>query len=224
MDAGSGVDLLDSALNFIGAAAALGTAAFGLVDGSKAFRGGVSNAGFGHLKRALAPFTPQLELAGRANLLELVRANWLNGKPLEDQKAAAKSLIRVGIQPHNAAALAENVGVDPAALEAAARRIYQGETLTREDINILGRFDVLVEAILDVGFERADQMYRNSAKATSAAVAVVLALVAAYLIGASYLSALFAGIVATPLAPMFKDLTSSLQSAASALKAGRGGS
>jgi hypothetical protein len=42
------------------AAAALGTPAFGLVDVTKAFGGGVSNCGFGHVRRALEPFAAAL--------------------------------------------------------------------------------------------------------------------------------------------------------------------
>jgi hypothetical protein len=216
------MDLLDSALNFITAAAALGAAAFGLVDGSKAFRGGISNAGYGHLRNALARFEPTLSLAGEVRLMETIRANWLNGKPLPDQKAATKALIRLGLTPENAATLADATGVSAAELRAAAEHVHSGEALTDQDMNILGRFDTLVEAILDLGYERADQMYRNSAKATSAAVAVVLSLVAAYLIDASYISALFVGVMATPLAPMAKDLTTTLQAAAGGLKAATG--
>jgi hypothetical protein len=229
------VDLLDSALNFIAAAAALGTAAFGLVDGSKAFRGGISNAGYGHLRNALLRFEPALTLAGEVRLMETIRANWLNGKPLPDQKAAAKALIRLGITPENAANLADATGVSAAELTTAAEHVYSGDALTEQDMNILGRFDTLVEAILDLGYERADQMYRNSAKAVSSVVAVALALFAAWLFNMSgataeggadlrvgYVTAFLAGILATPLAPMAKDITSSLQAAAGALKAASG--
>jgi hypothetical protein len=222
------LDPLNSALDFIAAAAALGTAAFGLVDASKVFRGGISNAGFGYLEAALKRFEAALNIASGVTLLDTLRANWLNGKPIDEQKSAAKSLIRLGITPQAAPKLAAAVGLTPGALQTAAEHIDQGADLTQEDINILGRFDALVEAIIDLGYERADQMYRNSAKAASALVAVVLALIAAYLLNArgmpvSYVTAIFVGIVATPIAPMAKDLTSSLQSAAGALRAVRGG-
>lgn len=225
------MDPLNSALDFIAASAALGAAAFGLVDASKIFRGGISNAGFGYLEAALKRFEAALNIAGGVTLLDTLRANWLNGKPLDDQKSAAKSLIRLGITPQAAPTLAAAVGLSSGALQTAAEHIDQGADLTEQDINILGRFDALVEAVIDLGYGRADQMYRNSAKAASAIVAVVLALIAAYLLNAraapadvpvSYVTALFVGIVATPIAPMAKDLTSSLQSAAGALRAVRG--
>lgn len=215
-------DVLNSAMTFLSAAGALGTAAYGLVDGSKFFRGGISNAGFRHLETALARFDAALVLGGDVRLLETIRANWLNGVPKADQKAAAKSLIRLGITPENAPKLAKAVGVSADALTAAATKINEGELLTPEDMNILGRFDALLEAILDLGYERADQFYRNSAKAASAVVAVILAVVAAWLIDAKIVEALFVGIVATPLAPIAKDIASSLSTAVAALKGSRG--
>ncbi|WP_394890517.1 hypothetical protein ACG873_03825 [Mesorhizobium sp. AaZ16] len=46
----------------IAATAALGTASFGLVDASKALRGGISNVGFGFIRKALQPFQAALKL------------------------------------------------------------------------------------------------------------------------------------------------------------------
>ena len=40
-------------VKLIAAAGALGTAAFGLVDASKAFWGGMSNPGFGYIRKAV---------------------------------------------------------------------------------------------------------------------------------------------------------------------------
>jgi hypothetical protein len=68
----------------IAAIAALGTAAYGLVDASKALWGGVSNAGFSRIKTALSPFNPALETL-RNSPWQTLRANWLNGVPKADQ-------------------------------------------------------------------------------------------------------------------------------------------
>jgi hypothetical protein len=87
--------------NLIAAAGGLGTAAFGLVDASKAVAGGMSNPGFGYIRQAVEPFvgtatggsaTPTA--FGPASILATLRANWLNGVAKADQKAVAKSLIR----------------------------------------------------------------------------------------------------------------------------------
>jgi hypothetical protein len=169
------MDPLAHATQFIAAAAALGTAAFAVVDASKVFRGGISNAGFNHLQSAMARFAAALRFAQGVDLFQTLKANWLNGKALADQKATAKSLIRLGITSQTAGELEKAVGLPAGALVTAAQHVEEGADLTEEDINILGRFDSLVSAIVDQGYERADQLYRNSAKTASAVVAVLLA-------------------------------------------------
>src|SRR6266481_2288255 len=100
---------------FIAAAGALGTAAYGLVDASKAFRGGISNAGFGDIRAAITPLIGGVgpgspRVFGKQDVLATLRAGWLNGMAKADQKAVAKSLIRMGITPDNAQRLADETG------------------------------------------------------------------------------------------------------------------
>jgi hypothetical protein len=210
----------------IAAVAALGTAAYGLVDAMKAFWGGPSLAGFGRIKDALAPFNPALATLGNAPW-QTLRANWLNGVAKADQKAAAKSLIHLALSPDNAGRLAAAVGLDGEVLGAVARKIGKGTELGKTDMDVLGRFDALVSAILDAAYERADQQYRNTAKLLACVVSIVLAVIAGYLIQSVKLSdyvgsnafwvAFVIGAVATPLAPIAKDLASSLQAAVKAI-------
>lgn len=219
----------------IAAIAALGTAAFGLVDASKALWGGASNVGFGRIKAALSPFNPALETLRNSPWLTL-RANWLNGAPKADQKAAAKALIHLTLSPKNAHALADAVGIDAHALRAAATKINNGAALSKTDMDILGRFDALVSTVLDAGYERAEQQYRNTAKLLSALVAIVLAVIAGYLIQVAkvpqpaagltfgkylasrdFVIAFIVGAVSTPLAPIAKDLSTSLAAAVKAV-------
>ncbi len=221
--------------NILAAAGALGTAAFGLVDVSKVCRGGVSNVGFGHLKTTLEPFHAAFKKISKAKPMETIKANWLNGVPKADQKAVAKSLIHLGLAPSNANQLAAVVGIDAAALSATAKKIDSGAPMLPDDINILSRFDALVGVILDAGYERADQLYRNSAKAAAALVAVVLAVVAGaavfaqgktfnfidYVTSQDLVQSLIIGIISTPLAPIAKDLSTSLAAAVKAVSAAR---
>ncbi|HEV2728844.1 MAG TPA: hypothetical protein VGV15_02330 [Terriglobales bacterium] len=71
--------------------------------------------------------------------------------------------------------------------------------------------------MLDQGYQRADQRYRNSAKLLAVPVAVLLALLGAWAISPSsltpsdYLRAVAGGLLATPLAPLAKDLASAIQ-------------
>jgi hypothetical protein len=228
-------------VNLIGAAGGLGTAAFGLVDATKAWHwgrywhGGISNAGFAVLHHAFKPFVPALKAVYRHDPYETLHANWINGVAKADQKAAAKGLIRLGLTPASATALADATGLDGELLAGAASRIATGEALTPTDLNIIGRFDALLSAILDAAYERADQQYRNTCKLWALVAAVVLAWVAgaclavsgsggslwSYFWSAAFWWWTFIGVVATPLAPVAKDLSTALQSAAAAVTAAR---
>jgi hypothetical protein len=211
----------------IAAIGALGTAAFGLVDASKALWGGPSNLGFGFIKECLEPFANALAVAdtsgvhGRDTFLNTLKANWLNGVPMADQKTTAKALIHLGLTAANAPALATATSLDAALLTAVATKIQAGGPLDPADVTMFGRFDAIVSAKLDTGFERADQRYRNAAKALSFGVSVVLGLVAARIIGVAMGEGLLIGVVATPLAPIAKDLASSLSAATKAISAVR---
>jgi len=178
-------EVLTTTSSFIAAAGALGTAAYGLVDASKAFRGGVSNAGFKSIRNfvnRLLGGTGGAGMYGTADVLATLRADWLNGVAKSDQKAAAKSLIRLALTPANAPALAAAVGVIPAELTAVAGKIRDGSALTQQDLSVLGRFDAIVSALLDEAYELADQQYRNWSKLCAALVAISPAVVAGGLI------------------------------------------
>lgn len=223
---------IPSITDSIAAIAALGTAAYSLVDASKALWGGASNAGFGCIKAALGPFNPALETL-RNSPWQTLRANWLNGVSKADQKAAAKALIHLTLSPANATALANAVGIDATALKAAATKINNGTELNKSDMDILGRFDALVSAVLDAGYERAEQQYGNMAKLLSCIAGVILAVFAGYFVQSAkvgnayhvsnYLDskeifvAIIIGLISTPLAPIAKDLATSLTAAVKAV-------
>ncbi len=227
-------DALACATAAIAAAGALGTASFGLVDATKAFNGGVSNFGFGHIRKALKPFSAALKHAESDWALS-IRANWINGMAKEDQKSAAKSLIRLGLSSDNAAAMAEAGHVDPASLRRVLIAVETGGPLTTQDAQLLGRFSAAIDAAMDGSFERADQQYRNASRVVAGLFSIGLATWAGVLLYASDLvpgakatpflaspyfwPSILAGVVAVPIAPVAKDLASSLQAAATAVKA-----
>jgi hypothetical protein len=209
---------IDSLSQYVAVAAGLGTAAYALVDGSKAFRGGVSNYGFKHIERVVSRFfSGNARSANPLHLEEFLatlRANWLNGTALADQKAIAKSLIKLRLDQENAQDLAGATGVNKDMLTAIAKKISSEETLTRQEDDVFGRFDLMLTAILDEGYQRADQSYRNSAKAWSIVVSVLLAVFGALMVkdpSFTVTKAVLVGLVATPVAPFAKDLTSALQ-------------
>lgn len=103
--------------------------------------------------------------------------------------------------------------------------------LDRGDMDVIGRFDAAVEATIDAALERADQQYRNTAKFAAGAVAVLLAVSAGYALqppGADYFGsaefglAFIIGAISVPLGPIAKDVATSLQLAAKALKTSGG--
>jgi hypothetical protein len=212
---------------------ALGLAAMGLVDTTKPFWGGVSNFGSQHIANCLKPFEAALDRASQF-WRQTLRSHWLNGTPLDQQKAVAKSLVRLGLNPDNARGLAPAGNVDPDKFAAAVASVFTGQPLTSDQVTLLSRFDAAVDTALDAGYERADQKYRNAARATAGAIAIVLAVVGGYLLvpvpdrAAYWWSPVFwqsvlIGIVSVPIAPIAKDLASSLATAVGALKSVRGG-
>ena len=142
---------LGNILNFLGAAGALGTGAMGLVDTTKVFGGGPSNVGFGYIKNALEPFLAPLATNspafGKKEILQTLRANWLNGVAMADQKAKAKSLIHLGLTTGSAVALANAAGVDPQKLLSLAQKNAEGQSVDQDEINVLGQFDVVLSAL-----------------------------------------------------------------------------
>jgi hypothetical protein len=214
---------------------ALGTAAYGVVDVTKAFGGGISNRGFGDIKNVISPFFPVIPPAASgqnaasslslASVLSTLRANWLNGMALADQKSVAKALIKLNLSPASASAMAAATGVDGTLLSSIAAKLptaaalapTERVALTAPETDAYGRFDLLLSAALDHGYQRGDQRYRNSAKLLAVPVAVLLAVLGAWSIATSplhlpeYLKAIAGGLLATPLAPMAKDLASAIQ-------------
>jgi hypothetical protein len=226
--------------NALAAIAALGTASYGLVDVSKAlWNGGPSIIGLNAIKKSLDPFGAALTEGGGREWQDLIKAHWINGMALDDQKAKAMGLIRLGLTSGNAASIANKLDtrVDPATLETAVKKVEAGAPLTETDQNAIGRFIALAQAALDSGYERADQQYRAGARSVACAVAVVLAVLAGALVdtqGASaiklenywfssdFWTAVLIGVVSTPLAPVAKDLASSLNAAVGAFKSAKG--
>lgn len=226
---GDSTGLIQNVGNIIAAVAALGTASMGFVDALKAFWGGPSNFGFSGIRRTLGPFLPKQANGAftEANLLKALKSNWVNGVAKADQKAKAKALIHLGLTAGNAKDLANVAGVDADTLARVADKVagrVQGDTaLTPAEINTLGQFDAILSAILDEAYECADQQYRNGTKILALIFAVIFGIAGSCLIkGASWDDVglgLLVGLVAVPLAPVAKDLVSSLQAAAGALQA-----
>jgi hypothetical protein len=199
---------------------ALGTAAFGLVDALKTLPGGgISNSGYPLIEGALQVLfgnqTRKTATGDVKRLFDTLHGNWVNGVALADQKAIAKSLIKLRLDADTAAAFAAATDVDPATLKSVGAKMTAGTSLDPKEMNVLGRFDLGLTAILDDGYQHADQKYRNNTKIAATVIATLLALVRGMAVVANpsawdICEALLAGLIAAPLAPMTKDLASAL--------------
>jgi len=269
---------LASPTNFaeaVTAVGALGTAAFGVVDATKSVGGGVSTAGQIFLKcliDKIAPAStdsavPSGSALTNAEIYATVRANWINGLSVADQKSTLKTLIKLRLNPASAAALAELTGVDKALLASLATKLARGaglaennappagaippaagaapaateddNSLTPAELDAYGRFDVMLSTSIDRAYNQADQRYRNWAKVLACFVAIVLAEISAFIyqhgglgswsalrlggiFHAPYIYAFLVGLLATPLAPIAKDVATAISTAAKAFKAVKG--
>lgn len=212
----------------LAALSALSASAFGLLDSTKAFWGGASNIGAGHIERALKPFSaPLADALGADGWWPVVRANWVAGVAKADQKAKTQALIKLGLNSANAEAVAVATHVDPTALKAAIVNLETGAKSTDADLNVLGRMSATIDVLLDAAYEAADQQYRNSCRVLAGAIAMGLSIAAWALWPTeagpppSFAAAIVIGLIAVPVAPVAKDLTGALSSAMNALKAAK---
>jgi hypothetical protein len=155
-----------------------------------------------------------------------LEANWANGNDVTSQKAIAKSLIKLHLSESSAPHVAAKANVDPAQLTQVAANIVSGTSLTQQQSDAYARFDLIVTAMLDEAYQISEQVYRNSTRTLAAAVAVALSLTGGWaLVGTgSYwhtsdpFLALLVGLLATPLAPIAKDLSTALATAVNTLQ------
>lgn len=201
----------------------LGMAAYGVVDATKSLGGGVSRVGFGDIKAVMAKLIPPATGTNKAtsaltmdSAMATLRANWMNGMSMADQKSVAKALIKLNLTPDFANSLAAATGVDSATLTSVAMKLSTREKLTDPETDVYGRFDLLLSSLLDQAYQRGDQRYRNTAKLCAVFFSVILALLGAhYTLGPGHLGlAVLAGLLATPLAPIAKDVASAIQAGA----------
>jgi hypothetical protein len=210
----------------------LGTAAFGLVDAAKSAFSGINRVGLKHIHQVVSELAPEGANAGgpvnalpQAKILESLEANWVNGNDLASQKAIAKSLIKLHLSSASASTVAVKASVDPAVLTSVASKLESGTPLSQAEGDTYSRFDLIVTALLDEAYQVSEQVYRNFTRTLAALVAVALAVAGAWsLEGANVWSpkeitlAVLVGLLATPLAPIAKDLSSALATAVNTMQ------
>ncbi len=168
-------------------------------------------------------------MCGKHAILRTLKADWLNGVAKDDQKAKAKSLIQLSLSHVDAAALANVAAVDPGELQSAVQKKVSGQDAAPEEASALKQFDAVLTAVIDTAYERGEQEYRNAAKFLAMVTSVVLGGMGGLIVFGANLTdrtnltdlafCLLAGLVATPLAPVAKDLASALRTAVAAASA-----
>jgi len=166
-------------------------------------------------------------------ILKTLQANWYNGTDLGSQKSIAKSLIKMGLTAGNSGDLAAATGVNADLLRSVATKIANGAQLETNESDIFARFDFSLTALLDEVYQHADQVYRNWTRLLAAFFAVVLAFVGGWTLFANanpskvwmywgssdMVIALIAGLLATPIAPIAKDISTALSTAVNTMQA-----
>jgi hypothetical protein len=215
----------------------LGTAAFGLLEALKPLFGSINRIGLKHIQDTIGSLTPDQTGPGltanprnalpHKSILETIEANWVNGTDINNQKAIAKSLIKLYLSAGNAEALAAKTNVDPEMLKSIATKTLAGMSLLQAESDVFSRFDLILTAMLDEAYQFSDQVYRNSTRTLAAMLAVLLAVAGAWSLEGQPLwrhwsdigLAILVGVLATPLAPIAKDISTALATAVNTMQA-----
>jgi hypothetical protein len=201
------------------ATGALGTAAFGIVEALKWTW--LGEAGFASILNILGPLVKTLETAYGRDYEKLLRGQYRG-----DQRELARSLrqgARVGLTSDNAGEAARFLKVvGEAELAAAATSLKEGSALSDAQRNVLGRFELAVDARIDAALTLAQSHYAGTQRCVASVIALVIAVAVGFWMRRTeahfLLRSVLVGIAAVPLAPIAKDLVSALQAATTAIR------
>ena len=220
--------LLDSFLRIATAAGALGVAAFGVTEGLKRWRL-VGEAGFSAIRSTLGEaIFSTLENAYGSDTEDLLRALYKSEEG--ELRRVIRQGVRIGATSDDACCLARTVGMDKAEL----LKALNAPKPTQDQLDVIGRFELAVDARIDAAMALAKDRYVLSTRRTAALVAVVVAVLVNALLVASpngdqaqdgpngtleqWLLTIIVGLLAVPVAPIAKDLATAVRAAADALR------
>jgi hypothetical protein len=201
------------------ATGALGTAAFGIVEALKWTK--LGEAGFAVIVKVLGPLVKTQESAYGPGFEKLLRAQYRG-----DQRDFARVIrqgARVGLTSENAGEAAEFLKVvGRAELESVATSLKQGTPLSDAQRNVLGRYELAVDARIDAALTQAQSHYAGTQRSVASIIALVIAVAVGLWLRSTQayilLKSVLVGIAAVPLAPIAKDLVSALQAASTAIR------
>lgn len=209
------------------ATGALGTAAFGIVEGLKWTA--LGRSGFSQIPKALGDsLMGALENAYGSTYRDLLKAQYRDGRGKGNLPRTLRQGIRIGLRPCNAADMAKHVGVvDGEDMRIIAEKLKAGDDLDPTQKSQLGRFELAVDARIDAALALAERAYLGWVRGWATMFSIALAMGAAggiYMQGGDearfqWQLALIVGIAAVPLAPIAKDVSKALQAATTAIRA-----
>ena len=206
--------MVENLVEIVLATGALGTAAFGIVETLKWTP--VGAFGFKSIPKVLGPIWEVLGVAYGKDFESLLRYQYKG-----ERDALARTLrqgVRIGLKADNAPGLADHLGmVDKEQLRQAAQEAEGGEDLSDELRNVLGRFELAVDARIDAALTLARSRYEGAMRIMASIIALAIALIVGFILD-NLLLATLVGVAAVPLAPIAKDVATALQSAAKALR------
>jgi hypothetical protein len=213
-------DLTQNLVPAIVAAGALGTAAFGIVEGLKS-TSFVGEAGFSTALRLLGPLTDCARVAYGAEYETILRAQY-RGSTAEFRRMLRQG-IRVGLNAENAEKLAVFLGsITAAELMHAVKHLphsSEAKQISDKDRSVIGRFELAADARVDAALTLAQAQYGSMARQLAMVVALGISIGTAYLLDISWIAGAIVGVAAVPIAPIAKDVASGISAAATALKA-----
>lgn len=196
------------------ATGALGTAAFGIVEALKWTR--VGYAGFSKLKSMLKPIWGALGVAYGKHFEEVLRGQYKG-----DQSELSRTLrqgVRIGLTENNAEEISTWLGLKHTQrMREVAAKLEAGADISDEERNILGRFELAIDARVDAAMTLAQNQYTGKLRFGASCLALLIALSVGIYLNMLFL-AIIVGLSAVPLAPIAKDLSSALQAAVQALR------
>jgi hypothetical protein len=220
------------------ATGALGTAAFGVVEGLK-WTPWIGLAGFDTLWDRLGPLTQALATAYGPAARDLIADRYRGDA--DELARLLRQGVRVGLTPANAADIARFLGsLDGAALRAvlekrdaanaappdAATGQSPAPTVSTTERALLARYELAADARIEAALIIAKVHYTGWARGAATIAAILMAFAATAALRASenppatgWVWALIIGFCAVPVAPIAKDLASGLSAATRALKA-----
>lgn len=190
-------------------------------------RWGLPYAGFGVVYRMIEPLRPALRSAYGADYLEIIAQQYRADRASGRAPDTVREGVKLGVPFLEPGVAAELIGkvwaLGPersAALAAALQAEPQEESAVSAAQLLAGRFATALDERVNAAFALAEEQYQAQAKMWAAVAAVALAMLFNMSLASRFpwWVAAMIGVVAVPLAPVAKDLSSALQNALTAFK------